>query len=178
MGLDFIIGILAGFVAAYLYQRFLIFRKPDIILASQISMKELDKLKGRNRYGFKLQNRGKHQVIDITLKAWLCELKEIEGNKVSKGIYEFEINNSNTRTLAPHGKSEEPWGLNYETVLSAESDRNIIEFLNQPDHAVLVTVRATDAISGTTVVQQKEYSQDCIKKGVFGYIENMTVIEE
>lgn len=175
IAIDLLAGFFAGIAATYAYQIYSLTRKPSIELANEVSMESLDDLGHKHLYSFKLRNCGRNQVVDITLKAWLCKLVEIDGAKVSKGVYEFCINNSNTRTLAPEGKSDRPWGLTSEAELSAESEVNVPQFLSDSSHRIMVTVKASDAISGTTIVQQQTYSNEDIKEGIFGFRDRMAV---
>ena len=176
MEIDFLIGLAAGIIATFVFQFLLLQKKPKVVLAQQVSMETLNTSPARYRYSFKAQNKGRHQVVDITLRAWLCELESVEGNEVSKGVYEFSINNSETRTLAPNGKSNRPWGLTSEAEFSAESDQNILQFLSSRNHLIMITFKARDAISGTTLVLQQTYGKRDVVEGIFGFRERMVVV--
>jgi hypothetical protein len=86
---------------------------------------------------------------------------------VSYGLYRFPILNSETKALNPIGNSERPWGLTPEARFNSESEFDAYELLADSARKIMITLRVTDALSGTTVVQQKVYGIEQIKEGIF-----------
>ena len=60
------------------FWKYLLWVRPDVSIAPKIAVSRNDQT-GIKTYRFKIYNNGRHQVIGITLKAWLCDLIELPG---------------------------------------------------------------------------------------------------
>lgn len=169
-----LIGLITGFFASYIFWGYQKWQKPRIEIASEVSLLR-DEISGEEICRFKILNKGKNQVINITFKAWLCKLIEVPGGKVSSVIHKFDIGNSNTLTLAGRGKSERPWGLTEETTFQCHSLANVLDELNHKENRIMVTLKASDALTGSTIVIQHVFSRRDIRRGSFHLGESMSI---
>ncbi|MGD2117330.1 MAG: hypothetical protein PVG66_03160 [Chromatiales bacterium] len=161
-----ILGLIAGFSASWLFWKYLLNTKPRVEISDEIAVQFHAKTQ-TPIYTFKLVNRGLHQVTSIYFNAWLCELVDIPRGKVTHGLYKFPISNSDTRTLASKNSADPPWGLEAEMNIATRPEIDATAYLKRGDCAILITCKYTDAISGTTVVQQKHYNRHAIVPGWF-----------
>lgn len=166
MVLPTIAGLIIGVATSWMFWRYLLWVKPKVVLSPKVSV-TFDRTKGKKVYRFKIVNTGRHQAINITLRAWVADLMKVPGGEVSRAIYEMPINNSQTATLNPEKDVKRPWGLTSETTLRSEPDRDIEGMLEDCNTIIMVTLRVSDAISGTTIVQQRTYSRADIVRGMF-----------
>lgn len=172
--LSIILGLAVGIISSFMFwggQRLV---KPSVSIASKIAITK-DEKTGKRAYRFKVRNNGKNQVVDITFKAWICELSSVPGGNISSGVEIFPINNSNTVTLAPCGKSERPWGLTEETTFRSLPNFDVEDMLADTNRKIMVTMRCSDSVSGTTVVQQKIFTAEDIKEGQFEFGQGMEI---
>jgi hypothetical protein len=163
-----------GVIACWFFWRYLLFIKPDVSISPFIAMSR-NETTGRPVFRFKIYNKGNRQVIGITLNAWVCRLIDAPGGQISRALYRLPIPNSETRTLNPKDKSERPWGLSPDAYLSSEPEFDLLQLLADPNRKILITLRTTDALSGTTVVKQKTFERRQIKEGMFRVGERMEV---
>lgn len=163
-----------GIAGCWAFWRYLLWVQPDVSIAPKIAVSKNNQT-DKNVYRFKILNNGKRQVTNITFKAWICDLMDVLGGKVSRGLYPFPINNSETATLGCKSKVERPWGLTPETVFRSEADFDVDRLLLDPDKRILVTLRVSDALSGTTVVQQRTFDKNDFVIGAFQLGESFSI---
>jgi hypothetical protein len=135
-----------------------------------------DAATGKHIVRFKILNKGKNQVIGITFKAWVCDLLEVPGGKISRALYIFPISNSETATLTPERQTSRPWGLTPEQIYRSEPEFDVMELLSHSNQRILVTLRVSDAVSGTTVVQQVTYCKEDVIDGHFEFGESLEIV--
>jgi hypothetical protein len=172
--LSTILGFIFGIVACWAFWKYLLWQRPKVAIADKIAV-ETNDANNSKIYRFKITNKGSNQVVSITLKAWICDLLVVAGGQISRGLHELPISNSETVTLAPKGAANRPWGLTPERIFRCESGINIDEIMAVPNRRILVTLRVTDAISGTTAVQQISYDRKDILQGNFAFGESFEI---
>ena len=99
------------------------------------------------------------------------------GGQISHSLHRLPINSSETLTLAPKGVNNRPWGLTPERIFRCEPDISIDDIMNVPNRRILVALRVSDAISGTTTVQQTTYEKKDIIQGIFGFGESLEIVQ-
>ena len=162
---SFILGVLASIIATWLFWKYQLQVLPVIVLCNDISVEQL--ASDEFIYVLKLINKGKNQVVDISINAYLTKLVIRGGVNVSRAIEKFNISNSATLTLAPPHNEERPWGLTCELTSGFKSECDIFAALEDSDTRIMVTVKASDALSGSIVVIQKTYTKHNLKHGEF-----------
>lgn len=161
-----VVGFALGVLGSWLFWKYLLWIRPNVSIAPKIAISR-DKQTGKRVYRFKILNNGKHQVKDVTLGAWVCDLMTVPGGQVSRSLYVFPLNNSETVSLAPNGNADRPWGLTPEVIFRSAPDFDVESLLDDPEKRVLITLRVSDALSGTTVVQQFTFTKDDLVWGHF-----------
>ena len=169
-----ILGLIVGIIASFIFWGYQRFIKPDVTIAPLITATR-DKETGKKIYRFKIRNNGKNQVVGIIFKAWVCDLIDVPGGKISRGIADFPIKNSNTLTLAPKGRSKRPWGLTEERIFRSTPDFDFENMLSE-ERRIMVTLRVSDGLTGTTDVQQRVFSKEDVKEGIFAFGASLEVI--
>ena len=175
--IGFVVGFALGIIGSWLFWKYLLWIRPDVLIASKIAV-SMDEKTGKRVYRFKILNNGRHQVKDITLGAWVCDLMTVPGGQVSRGLFTFPLNNSQTLTLAPNGNVDRPWGLTPEAVFRSVPDFDVEALLNEPEKRILITLRVTDALSGTTVVQQRTFTNNDLVWGHFRLGDSLQIEHE
>lgn len=168
------LGFIFGVIACWLFWKYLLVLKPNVAIAPVIAMTRNEQT-GRRIFRFKIYNKGARQVIGITLNGWVVELLDVPGGQITKALYKFPIRNSETMALNPENTFERPWDLNAETYFRTEPEFDTLELLSHPGRRVMITLRVSDALSGTTVVQQKTYEHSDFKEGMFRIGESMEI---
>lgn len=166
IAISILVGLVLGVAGCWGFWRYLLWVRPNVSIAPKIAVSKNDQT-GRNVYRFKIYNNGGHQVIGITFKAWLCDLIDLPGGKASHSLSTLPIFNTDTTTLSCRRKADRPWGLTPETFFRSEPDFDVESLLANPGKRILVTLRVTDALSGTTVVQQRTFSKHDLQYGTF-----------
>lgn len=160
------IGIFVGVLASWIFWKYQFELKPDVKVSDFVAV-HTDEADGHEYYRFKLVNLGHQQVTDITFNAWLCELKNVPDGEVSSGVIQLPINNSNTMTLSGINDADRPWGLTPETTFRCKPDVNLLNLLKSKPYKVLITLKASNAVSGSKVVIQKTYDRESFIHGYF-----------
>lgn len=169
------LGFLFGIIACWVFWRYLRWQRPKVEIARKVSLTK-DAVTGKQIIRFKILNKGRNQVIGITFKAWVCDLLEVPGGKMSRGLYILPISNSETATLTPRGQTSRPWGLTPEQLYRSEPEFDVMKLLSHSDHRILITLRVSDAVSGTTAVQQVTYCRGDVIEGLFEFGESLEII--
>lgn len=160
------VGFALGVFGSWIFWKYLLWVKPSVELSKNVSV-STDSNTGEKTYRVKIINVGRNQVIDISLKAWVVTLMELHGGKVSTAVYEMPVRNSPTMTLNPEKQVKRPWGITSEAYIRSTPDEDIERMLEEKNTKLMVTFRASDALSGSTVVQQVVYSRADIVPGMF-----------
>ena len=172
-----VVGFALGVLGSWLFWKYLLYIRPDVSIAPKIAV-SIDEQTGKRVYRFKMHNNGRHQVKDITLGAWVCDLMTVPGGQVSRGLCTLPLNNSQTLTLAPNGDADRPWGLTPEAVFRSAPDFDVETLLDEPEKRILITLRVADALSGTTVVQQRTFTKNDLVLGHFRLGESLQIEHE
>lgn len=173
---SFLLGLIASLVASWLFWRYQLQILPRITFCDDIAVEESDN--NDLVFRFKVINQGKNQVVNFVCNAWLCELAERGGVKISRAIKQYDIANTGTFTLASKSDEKRPWGLTSETTISFKDNLDLLSILAEsPDMKIVATVKATDARSGSTQVIQKSFDSSNIKHGVWKANESTTVFQ-
>ncbi len=168
-----IVGFLLGIFASWLFWRYLLWKKPNVEIASKVSLTKDDN-SGKNIYIFKIANKGDNQLIDLTFEATICDILSVPGGEISRGLFKFPI--IQILSIAPKGYNKRPWGLTPERNYVSIPDIDINKLLVKPNARILITLRATDALSGTSATQQKTYCKQDIIQGEFAFGESLDII--
>ena len=163
-----LLGCLFGILAAWLFWKYLLFLKPKVEISPFI-VAENGSVIGENVYKFKILNNGNRQVINVVLNAWLCELMDVPGGKITTTLAQFNIRKSDTLTLSPAKNNERPWGLTPEATFRFIPHIDLEKELLPPNRRIMIALKVSDAVSGTTVVQQKTYFKKDIIYGEFKF---------
>jgi len=162
------LGVVGGVLASWLFWRYLLGIKPRIEVSPWISCIKVSAT-GQNRYRIKIVNRGKNQVIGISVNAWVVYLQPVPGGEISHALYSFTTHKSETLALNPASKSDRPWGLTPETTIILGTDKDLVAELTDTKKRLMVTLRYSDAISGTTVVTQQTFDSSALIDGLFRF---------
>lgn len=169
-----ILGFLTGVLATWFFWQTLLWQRPKITIADKVSV-ETNSQTGKKELRFKIYNAGKNQVTSIKVNAWLCDLHDTPSGAVARGVHHLPIPNSETLTLCAKGKEDRPWGLPPEKTFASSPEVDFTEFLQQPNTRLMFVVRASDAISGSTIVKQITYSKRDLVLGTFTLGESLDV---
>lgn len=170
-----VIGVLTGVIATWAFWRTLLWQQPSLDISNQVSV-EVNPITGRKEFRFKVFNSGKNQVTNIKVNAWLCDLLNVPGGTVARGVHHLPLPNSETLTLCPPGKEDRPWGLPPERAFVTSPDIDVEEFLSKENHRIMLAIRFSDAITGTTVVKQVTYTKRELIYGSFALGGNLDVL--
>lgn len=167
--IEIVIGFLGGIFTSWIFWKYLHFLKPDVRVSPQIAKAiSLDETQEkRTTYLIKVINMGERQAINVSAKAHLCKLADIYGGKrrITKKI---ELKGNQVFALGPRKLLGDSWKITpvWYVVLSPQ---DALEKLVDDNWKVRFLLSATDALSGTTIVQSVVYGKNEIVNGDFGW---------
>ena len=166
--LEIILGFIFGVFASWVFWRYLLFLKPKLEVPT--SIKEIINKDGNKEYIYRTKNLGKRQVVDISIKATICELTNIDPDHPLSLVHKLKIDLDNADVLCYKNKRNDPWGLpNYRGFHIQQIDENtnesinILQLLSNKKRRLIITLRSSDSISRTTVITRHTYTQDNIE---------------
>jgi hypothetical protein len=168
-----VVGLVGGVAASWVCWRYLLHLKPKLVLSSQIACQpttagEEDRVRsGAWRYQVKVANRGRRQVVNLRVECQLAGRKPIPGGFM-RTVTRMPVKASTHAVLGPAAKPGSPFGITPVWHVVVYSDDDLRETLSQ-DERVLVTLLATDALTGTTVAYRREYDPRAIVEGQFPF---------
>jgi hypothetical protein len=180
MGIEFIldtgIGFLLGFVSSWLFWRYQNYLKPRVRLSKYVA-------KAMNRdnpehfvYRFKVFNFGKRPAINVSLSGTVCKLRIVPGGQISKGVKKLPFSRETVKALGPRKNLGDPWGVSPVQVFVCRPDFELEQLMESEDAKLLLTLAATDALSGATLVERIPFDRHQIIMGTHAYGEDMSVI--
>src|SRR3569623_1715989 len=162
------VGFMLGLATSWVFWRFMLLLRPDVRVAAMIAKGHSRKEPDRIVYRLKIANYGRRQAINISIGAAICRLADLPGGKICTVMKRLPFKQSAIPAIGPKTKLGDSWGLSpvYVFVSTPEFD---VPALMANNERLLVTLKATDAISGTTVVTRQAYLLADIKEGDFAW---------
>lgn len=159
-------GFALGIATSWLFWRYMLLLRPSVrvspIVAKGHSRKEPHKV----AYRFKIANYGRRQAISISLGVTICRLANVPGGQISAVVERLPFNRDTIPVLGPKSKLGDSWGLSPIYTFVSKPDFDVLALMAN-DERLLLTLTATDAVSGTTVVTRKVYAVSNIREGDF-----------
>lgn len=155
----FLIGVLASGVLWYLLTHV----KPKIAISSVIAFNP-----DKGSLLIKVRNERRRQATDIYASLVLIERKP-DGRLFT--LHSAKLRKDLFPALAPIQDLTEPWGLPTTVVFATDEGEKLLEIIaskTNGEKRLVFTLSATDALSGTKIVQQITFGQENIKYGKFG----------
>lgn len=178
-----IISIILNLAASWLFWKYMLNIKPDI-LASPIVLKGKSRSDNRKIYRIKIINKGDRQIKDVELTASLLEIKGTLGIdhrrspvrcvRLNDKCEPLKVTITNNQILGFGAKEEiyNVWGLSVMLIVTIEIKNENgedfdLESILTDERRLVLTISATDALSGTTILQRYSYTKDKILQGDF-----------
>ena len=154
------IGIIVGLVTSCIFWRFMLFFKPKVAISPMIARSAASVTK----YSIKVVNQSNRQVINLSARCTLEKKVPIPGGRKSVGT-EIDLNTEAFPVLGAKSEIKDAFGINpvrrfvfyFDGLEQQLNDQSCIAF----------TLSATDAESGTTVIQSRQFQKDDIEVGEF-----------
>lgn len=162
--MEIILGFIFGIVSSWIFWRYLLLLKPKLEIPEVI---EIAKNKNNQiEYIYKTKNLGRRQIIDVSMRATICERINDDPEHSLRLVHKLKIELDKADVLSPKSKSLDPWGLpNYRSFHIQQIDDNTNEpvdiygLLSDDKNRLIITIKSTDGISGTTIVTRKTYTK-------------------
>ena len=164
--MNILIGFGLGVAASWFFWRYLRLMKPKVRISSIVAKGVSRKAPEKTAYRIKIANFGCRQVINLSASWTICELTPVPGGYRSVVKKRLTIPREIIPVLGPKNELDKPSGISpiYVFVTKPKFD---VEGIMRKGARMLFTLSATDAMSGTTVVQRKTYTIDQIEAGDF-----------
>ena len=166
--MEVLLGFILGTLSTWLFWRYMLLLKPNISIPEYV-IEEVN-LKEEKEFIYRTRNLGKRQVIDISVKATICEHTGTGEEYPHRLVHKLKLDLDSANVLYPKEKTTKPWGLpNYRGFHIQQIDEstgnkvNITKLLENKQRRLIITVRSTDSISGTVVITRTLYTNDKIK---------------
>jgi hypothetical protein len=155
------LGLLAGTVACWIFWRWLLLKKPDVRLASELALNP-----ETGRLGVKIANFGKRQANNAEIRIASVR-RTSEGRLIT--LTDARLRASSVLALDPKDNMDVPWCLptTYIFVCQNGADlcRDISAVKDGEERRIVVTLSVRDAISGTLVLTRQSYGLQAIRRG-------------
>lgn len=156
-----LLGFILGLLSSWAFWRLLLLTKPKIEVAPLIAYSSKE-----NILRIKAINRSRRQAVDIDISLVVAETKD---NIQNTTIFRPELKNPHRQVLDPAHPKESAWKLPTSTVFRVSNARKILALLSADsiERRLMLTISATDAMSGTKVVDRITYTREQIQDGIF-----------
>lgn len=154
------VGIIVGLVTSCIFWRFLLFLKPKVAISPMIARSATTATK----YSIKVVNRSNRQVINLSARCTFEWKVPIPGGRKSKGTV-IDLNTEAFPVLGKRSEIKDAFGINPVRIFVFTFD-DLEQKLNDQS-CIVFTLSATDAESGTTVIQSRQYQKDKVEVGEF-----------
>jgi hypothetical protein len=165
----FIIGTLLSFtlgaLTSWLFWRYLLFLKPKVQISPMILKGQSRKEPSKTVYRIKVINLSKRQAINIAVSASICTTSGTPGiDQRRVATRHLTLNFGDLPALGSKTRLGDIWGV--APFFIFWTDEDIEPFLTEGCRLVF-SLSASDALSGTTVVQRIAYRKADIDVGDF-----------
>ncbi len=176
MILEIFIGFILGLIGTWIFWKYQINIKPKLKISDVIALTKSLKKDNKKNYRIKMVNLSNRNIINIKVRLTVVQLKDILDGKTSIGIK--HIKDTEISVIGARKNVGNPWGLSPIRWISFDYDPEICTLLKQPETRIMLTVSATDAISGTTAILRKTFKDNDVKKGEFKYGLTLEILEK
>ncbi len=161
-----IIAFILGFVACWLFWRYQLILKPELLVSSKIASRPSGSDLQRKIYSIKIINLSKRPVINMKASLGVHELRMYERGHKRPTIYSVKLAPSSGTILGPCKKKIDPWSITNIHYYTAMPDKKLEELLGE-NRKIVFTIQATDATSNTTIIRRYIYNENDIVQGIF-----------
>ena len=156
--MEIFIGFFLGLLASWLFWKYLLILKPNLMLEDLVV--ETVTANGEQCLELGCENVGKRQIIDISIRATVCELHAPGTTNPLRLVTRLKMEMDKADVLnSVHKNKENDWSLpSYRKFHVLPIDENTGKEVNlrglieEEKRRLIFTIRAADAISGTTTV--------------------------
>jgi hypothetical protein len=169
--LNMVIGLVVGVISSWLFWYFLLLTKPKVSISPMAVYNEED-----DTIGIRVINNSRRQAADIRV---LLFLAEIHKPWVST-IRTIPLRKDYLFALGGKQNLGKFWVLPTSTIFGAQGGKELMGLLGKStggERRLVFTLSATDAISGSKIIQRVTYRLDDIKFGKFSAGAKFLVIE-
>ena len=170
-----VIGIIVGFAAAWLFWRWQLIVKPNIEVAPFLTYDP-----DTERFRIKIINRGRRQVTDIDIRMIVSDSHKVGEHTRTERLHSIPMRKDIPFALGPISSEEQPWNLFPTYIISSEDDTQSLALLRSSsagERRIELYLSVVDALSGTKVVEYRNYTLEEIKIGRFAPGLNFEVIK-
>lgn len=157
-------GFLLGLAGAYLFWKFQVYLKPQIRMPELIARGPSRTNADQIVYRLKVINNSQRQVINIKVRSSVSKLINVPNGKRSFGK-QLEVSPTESMVLGAARNIGQPFGLSPVKVFVIKPCSIDVESELRNGSLIMVTLSATDAESGTTIVHRKTYTKNRIIEG-------------
>ena len=162
-----IMGFAIGILSSWIFWYLLILAKPRIKIAPVATYSPSEKV-----LRIKVMNRGRRQAVDIQAQIVLRELRPVAGESLKQTVvHRPKLRNDMVFAMGPIQHLKKHWTLLTGYIFLVEDGEETYRLLQTPtefDKRIVFILSATDALSGTKVVQMATYQVQDIAIGRFG----------
>ena len=162
--MEIFLGFFVGLLASWLFWKYLLILKPNLMVEDLVV--ETATANGGQCLEIGCENVGKRQIIDISIRATVCELHAPGTKNPLRLVTRLKMEIDRADVLNPARKDKEnDWSLpsyrKFHVLPIDENTGNEIDFrelIKDENRRLIFTIRATDAVSSTTTVCRKTFT--------------------
>ncbi len=175
--LSILIGFVLGIAASWVFWRYLVLLRPDIRVSPFVLRGPSRTSPGKIVSRIKVVNLGSRQAIDLQATCSVCKATAaLSGGERWVTLKHLPLNDDPVLALGPRSSIDDFWGISPFFIFHTNVD--VQKLLTDDTRRLLFTLRATDALSGTTVVQRVSYTAQQIAPGDFARGLDFALLED
>lgn len=171
-----ITGFVLGFLSCWLFWRYQLTLKPSFIVSQKVASRNNPKSNTTRIYQIKLINLTSRPIINIRAKMGIHELKLYENEHRRPTIYNIELSPNTDTMLGPKVAKIDPWSITNIHYYTARPEKILEQLFINDQRKLVLTIQATDAISGTTIIKRYTYDKDDFIEGKFAPGDRIEII--
>ena len=164
-----VISFVLGITVSWLFWRYLLCLKPSLCVCEEVVRAQSRKFPGTEILKFKVHNCTNRQAIDLFAGCTVTELVNVPGGTRSRVLERLNIVTPSFDALGPKDNLGDHFGLSPIKVFTAQITDTFEKHINRTSVRLIFTLKASDALSGSTIVIRKSYTSEDIIYGEFKY---------
>ena len=163
------ISFVLGVAVSWLFWRYLLYLKPSLHISEQVARSPSRKYPGKEILKFKIYNCTNRQAINLFVGCTISELANVPDGTRSRVIERLNVVIASFDCLGPKSNLGEKFGLSPVKVYTAQITDTFEQHIHGASARLILTLKASDAVSGSTIVVRKAYTSADVVRGEFRY---------
>ena len=158
-----------GFLSSWVFWRHLIHIRPSLELCREVARCQSEKYQGTELLKFKVVNKSNRNAVDVFAGCTVSYLRDVPGGKRSYVLERLNVVMPSFELIGPRKNLGDHFGLSPVKVFTVHVTDTMDANLARESARLVFTLKATDALSGSTTVIRHTYVAKSIRRGEFAY---------